>query len=198
MLFAARTPRGSLRALLFALSLLACERGAAQVTGPEGSLELVRRALSNNDSSLDEHTDGRFVAEVAYMRAGIDAARMAAHGHGEHNETLNASLFERTWEQHQRMTHSARDALRPAIPWLGGGRCRNESSAVVPDAFLPLADAVENWPASLKARHVEVNARLRAVFARRFRCAPGVAMRVTFAPATAAGGAPTLLAIERD
>lgn len=181
---------------LATVSLAACER--ALPPGPESSLELVRRSLANRDSSLDALTDGRFVDEVEYMRKGIEAVRYAAHGHEEHNETLAPSLFVRTWDAFQQTEHSAREQLRPAMPWLGGGRCSELGRAELPDAFRALPEVVETWPESLKARYREDSARLRTLFARRFRCAPGVAIRVVFEPAREPGGAPKVLAITRD
>ncbi len=183
-------------ALLFAAMLASCERPSSP--GPESSLELARRALATNDPAIEQLADGRFVADVAFVRAAIEAVRYAGHGHGEHNETLPAAFFERTWQDHQASPHPARDALRPALAWLGGGRCANLESARVPDAFAPLPEVIEAWPASLKDHHRALSARLRAVFSRRFRCSPGVAIRVTFAPGEAPSSAPKLLAIERE
>lgn len=176
--------------------LAGCERSLPP--GPESSLELVRRSLANRDSSLEALTDGRFVDEVEYIRKGIEAVRYAAHGHEEHNETLSPTLFVRTWEEFQRTEHSAREQLRAAMPWMAGGRCSDLGSASVPDAFAPLPPVIETWPESLKARHREDSARLQTVFARRFRCAPAVAMRVVFEPPREAGGAPKVLAIQRE
>jgi hypothetical protein len=82
--------------------------------------------------------------------------------------------------------------------WLGGGRCSDLGSAELPDAFQDLPPLVETWPESLKARYREDRARLRTLFARRFRCAPGVTIRVVFEPAGAPGGMPKVLAISRD
>jgi hypothetical protein len=183
-------------ALVALASVTGCERSSPP--GPESSLELVRRSLANRDSSLDALTDGRFVDEVEYMRKGIEAVRYAAHGHEEHNESLAPSLFIRTWEEFQRTEHSAREQLRPAMPWLGGGRCSDLGSAEIPDAFRALPPMVETWPDSLKERYREDSARLSTLFARRFRCAPGVAIRVVFEPARESGGAPKVLSITRD
>lgn len=181
---------------LATVSLAACER--ALPPGPESSLELVRRSLANRDSSLDALTDGRFVDEVEYMRKGIEAVRYAAHGHEEHNETLAPSLFIRTWDAFQQTEHSAREQLRPAMPWLGGGRCSELGRAELPDAFRELPPVVETWPESLKERYREDSARLQTLFARRFRCAPGVPIRVVFERAREPGGAPKVLAISRE
>lgn len=166
--------------------------------GPESSLELVRRALATRDSSLDALTDARFVDEVQFIRRAIEAVQYAAHGHQEHNETLAPSVFIRTWDAFQQAEHSAHEQLRPAMRWLGGGRCSDLGSAELPDAFQDLPPLVETWPESLKARYREDRARLRTLFARRFRCAPGVTIRVVFEPAGAPGGMPKVLAISRD
>ncbi|MBL8681673.1 MAG: hypothetical protein JNK05_21070 [Myxococcales bacterium] len=173
----------------------ACERPAPP--GPELTLELVRRALVTRDRSIAEHTDARFVAEVAFMRSSIEAIRYASHGHAGHNETLTPTLFSRTWEELQRTTHDPFESLAPARPWLGGGRCVRIGTARVPPRFAPLATADESWPASLVLRHAEVNRALPTLFALRFRCAPGVAVIVTYKP-TRPNAAPTLLAIDRE
>jgi hypothetical protein len=165
--------------------------------GPELALELVRRALAAADPALARHTDARLVAEVAFMRTSIEAIRYASHGHAEHNEALTPTLFARTWEEHQRTHHDAREALRPALAWLGGGRCTRVGGATVPEALAPLPPADEAWPASLRARHAEVSRQLRAVFALRFRCAPGVPFTVTFLPASTTSEPPKVLMIER-
>jgi hypothetical protein len=184
-------------ALALCAALSACDRPLPP--GPDTSIELVRRGLATGDEALVErHADGRFVADVAYLRASIEAIRYAGHGHEGHSETLTPSLFERTWTEHQRLPRRAWPTLRPALPWLGGGRCAREGSAPVPDAFAPLPPADAAWPESLKARHAEVSQQLSTVFSLRVRCAPGARMIVTLLPSTAPAGAPRVLAIQRD
>ncbi len=159
----------------------------------------MRRGLATGDDALVErHADGRLVADAAYLRASIEAIRYAAHGHEGHNETLTPTLFARTWEAHQRLPRAATPALRPALSWLGGGRCAREGTAPVPDALAPLPPADPGWPEGLKDRHAAVNHRLAGVFSLRVRCAPGTLLRVTFAPSEPPGGPPALLAIARE
>lgn len=179
-------------------ALLAARCDKPMPVGPDTTLELVRRALATNDPAIETLADGRFVAEVGYVRTAINAVHMAAHGHGEHNERLTPRMFERSWQDLQSMEHPARESLRAAIPWLGGGRCSFEGAASVPDAFARLPEAPEGLPAMLAQRRAQLDVRLATVLARRYRCAPGVAIRVTFVSGEAPSSAPRLLAIQRD
>jgi hypothetical protein len=190
-------PRGIPATLALAAMWAGCERPLPP--GPESTLELVRRGLATGDDALVErHADGSLVADTAYLRASIEAIRYAAHGHEGHNETLTPTLFARTWEAHQRLPRAAVPALRPALAWLGGGRCAREGSGAVPDAFAPLPPADPGWPDTLRARHAEVQRRLAGAFAIRVRCAPGTRVLVTFAPSAQVGAPPSLLAIARE
>lgn len=185
----------SVLAVATAMIFAACQRPPPP--GPELTLELVRRAIVTHDRSINEYTDRRFVAEVAFLRSSIEAIRYASHGHAGHNETLTPTLFSRTWEELQRTTHDPFEHLAQARAWLGGGRCMRLGTAPVPSRFATLAAADESWPASLVLRHAEINRTLPSLFALRFRCAPGVAVVVTYRP-TRPNAAPTLIAIDRE
>lgn len=162
-------------------------------------MELLRRGLVTNDTvALGLSTDAPLSADIAYLRAAIEAIRYAGHGHGDHNEQLSPSLFAATWEAHRAHPPEAAARFRDAIPWLGTGRCRIEAAVNRPDAYETLGPADPGWPESLRARHSEVQRELQRVRAHRVRCAPGVALTVVLTTPPRSGEFPRILDVRRE